>query len=729
MTRHWVFIAAAVVAGVLWPLGYWWVGLPLALWALIKTSSRHWPAVLLALVIGLAGGWQEAHLTAQPPVPQGPVTVMPTAWQVTGNLARYRGQAANGVMMSGSVTLTPSQAQVLQTLTEPAEVTWQKNPVRLSGARNLFEFDYANYAWAQSHLAYEAIKQPLVWRVRPARGVVEWLYGVRVGVLTRLAQLPPRTGRYAKGLLLGQVDEDFDALRSTFVDLGIFHLFSVSGLHLVALVGGLYWLTDRLKITKEAVDWALIIGLPSLLVLIPPGAGIVRAVGMRVLMAVNARLHWHLTPLDLLSITLLLNLLWQPRVLLTFGGQLTYLLAGVLVLLPKLSAFQLAWRLMLTSLPVVVAHTFRLHVLSGVFNWLLMPVFELAVMPLLLVVAVVPHTPVTPVLEWGLGLLENGLVALGQLPGQVVIGALAPWGALLGVVATLMLLAHRRVWPVVTWALVAFFSVRLQPTTRVVMFDIGQGDAFLVEAPHHGGTLLIDTGGQLFGQARNPKALRIIANYLYARGYSHLDALVLTHADADHVGDAAALTRVMPVTTLYTTPLAATHPLIQAARNGRVLTQKAVLTGARVQAGAIQLQVVAPSTNSATAKNADSLVLYGKIGDGFWLFTGDADASVEAQELVPKQLAADYLKVGHHGSRTSTSAALLDQIKPQVALISAGVANRYGHPHLETMVRLAVHRIPTWVTASSGMVWVEMTDTTHQIHQVLASKDTKHATE
>lgn len=717
MSRRGLFWLTSFLAGLLLVIGPAVVGVLLLAWTGFKAYQlTRWP-LAVCFACGLLWGQQTATLTAAPPKPSGVATVMPTAWTVSNGLAYYTGRAGN-VPISGSVTVDEDQATLLASLTLPAEVSWTGELTRLTGARNLFEFDYATYAWQQQQLAWQSPKQALQITIRQPRGIIEWLYHLRASVMQRLNLLRPRTQAYAKGLLLGVVDSDFDEQRETFVTLGIFHLFSVSGLHLYALIGALYWITDRLRLPKEGVDWALLGLLPTLLILIPPAAGIMRAVWLRMVAMLNQRFKWQLSGLDGFSLVLGLNLLVQPYVLHTMGGQLTYLLCLGLILLPA-NRWGLTWRLVLLSTPVVLAHTYRFHLLAAGFSYLLMPLFEVGLMPVLVIMVLWPQLPGGALIETTIKTLEAGLTQLARLPGEVIFGAV-PWAwALAGVLLILIGLATHHWWPLVSWAVLAWLVVNMHQETRVTMFDVGQGDAILIEAPFKQGTILIDTGGRGFGTVRNPPAKRAIVNYLHARGIDHLDILVLTHADADHVGDAGLLTQLMPVRTMVTTPLAADHAYMQAAMAGQVTQQRTVLAGETLTQGPLQLQVVAPNDASAAEKNADSIVLYGKIGDGNWLFTGDADAGVETRELMPQALAVDYLKVGHHGSKTSSDPAFIAQIAPQLALISAGVANRYGHPNAETLTTFANAQVPWLNTASSGMIWLDFTVNSHTVHQFL----------
>lgn len=712
MTRQGVLWAGAFCGGLFLVIGPSWLGVILLAWALVKTwRVAHWPMVA-ALVLGLMTGFHAERLLLHPPVPAGAVTVMPTDWTVQDTFVRFTGQVANGVPVSGSATISAAEAKRLKQLATPAVVQWRGNPTRLAGPRNQYEFDYAKFAWYQYQRAYELPRQPLQYSERPVRGVHEWLVGLRLAIGRRIAQLPAIVAKYARGLLLGQLGEDFDEMRPTFVTLGIFHLFSVSGLHIYALLGALYAFTDRLRLPKEGVDWGLIVTLPALLIIIPPGAGITRAVWLRWAGLINQRLHWHWSPLDVFSAVLVGNLLWQPFVLHTFGGQLTYLMTGGLLLLPHDTRWQTGWWLGLLSMPVILAHTFRLHLLSTVFNWLLLPVFELALLPLLGLAVVWPTGPVVGPLATILGLVEAGLTRLAGLPGQVVFGALPAWAAVIGVGLVFSVAVWHQWWQLMVWAVSTWLIVNIHPAARVTMFDVGQGDAILIEAPFKRGTMLIDTGGRGFGQVRNPPAIRAILPYLYARGIDHLDVLLLTHADADHLGDAAALTKQLPVTTVVTTAEAASYPAIKAAVAGRVRQQVFATGGDSVRAGQLVFSVLAPRGVS-TEKNADSLVLYGKIGNSSWLFTGDADQTVEKTAIIPSGVRFNFLKVGHHGSKTATSPALLVDQPLKAALISAGVNNRYGHPHPETLTTLHNAGVPVWNTATGGMLWV-VDDTVHE---------------
>ena len=118
----------------------------------------------------------------------------------------------------------------------------------------------------------------------------------------------------------------------------------------------------------------------------------------------------------------------------------------------------------------------------------------------------------------------------------------------------------------------------------------------------------------------------------------------------DHVGDAPKLAELIPIERLVTTPTAQHHPMIKKVSQ-RVAATQTVTADQWLQVGPLRLQVLAPSAtghHDPQDTNADSIVLYGKIGNSRWLFTGDADQTVEKTQILPRHLQVDYLKAGHH---------------------------------------------------------------------------------
>jgi competence protein ComEC len=220
---------------------------------------------------------------------------------------------------------------------------------------------------------------------------------------------------------------------------------------------------------------------------------------------------------------------------------------------------------------------------------------------------------------------------------------------------------------------------------RLTFLDVGQGDAAVLESPS-GKVMVVDAGGLL--PDGDDQGRRVVAPFLRSRGIYRLDALLLTHPDADHIGGAASLLERLPVGVLLengqlehdSSPVAAA--VVRKAQARRV-PLRILRRGQLLDFGdGVTAQVLAPDgTGFAISDNEASLVLRVEYGRTAFLLTGDAEAGSEAEMLRSGQpLASDLLKVGHHGSLSSTTEPFVAAVRPRLAVISCGARNLYGHP-------------------------------------------------
>jgi competence protein ComEC len=235
----------------------------------------------------------------------------------------------------------------------------------------------------------------------------------------------------------------------------------------------------------------------------------------------------------------------------------------------------------------------------------------------------------------------------------------------------------------------------------VTALDVGQGDATLIDLPD--GRLALIDGGGLPGSTLDIGA-RVLLPVLRARRRSHLDLVVLTHPHPDHFGGLLSLLEQVSVGEFWYpgahgSPAEATSPVAEMvrrlrARGVRVRTapelcgeQNLVPPGAGY---GIDVLGPCPSIEPGASENDNSLVLRVRAGERSALFLGDAERSAERRLLDGgRALGADFLKVGHHGSRSSSTPEFIARVQPTVASISAGLGNRFGHPHPETLATLA----------------------------------------
>lgn len=215
-------------------------------------------------------------------------------------------------------------------------------------------------------------------------------------------------------------------------------------------------------------------------------------------------------------------------------------------------------------------------------------------------------------------------------------------------------------------------------TLNVHFLDVGQGDSIFIELPDEK-TMLIDAGENYHGEG--------IINYIDDCGYSKIDYLVATHPHADHIGSMGYIVRNMDIGSVYMPKAAANTKTYEnllesiSDKGLKITSAKAGLTIA--EESDYIINVVAPVTIDESNLNNSSAVIKLTYKNNSFLFTGDAEK--KELETITDDISADVLKVGHHGSNTSTTEEFLYEVRPTYAVISVGEGNEYGHPHKETL--------------------------------------------
>jgi competence protein ComEC len=242
------------------------------------------------------------------------------------------------------------------------------------------------------------------------------------------------------------------------------------------------------------------------------------------------------------------------------------------------------------------------------------------------------------------------------------------------------------------------------------VIDVGQGDSLLLISPE-GKTLLIDGGGYGGGSRQTTQEFdigeEVVSTTLWSRGIRHLDAVALTHAHSDHLGGLPAILRNFQPTELWVgnnPPVPALNALLDEAASLNVQV-RSLHAGDEFAFGSLAIHVFAPLPGykpGVTPTNNDSLVLRAAFGQTSVLLEGDAEAPVEDAMLDEPGLESTLLKVGHHGSLTSTRPEFLARVAPQWAVISCGLHNRYGHPREEVLAELEAAHIHTFSTDIEG---------------------------
>ncbi|MGG1658789.1 DNA internalization-related competence protein ComEC/Rec2 [Brevibacillus sp. NRS-1366] len=635
-----------------------------------------------------------------------------------------------------------------------------------SPARNPHAFDYSRYLyWQGVQVTGEVEFKNL--RINEYDTLWARFQSWQDAGAARIERLfpDPEVAGYMKSLLLGLGQDVTPEMEEMYSYLGLSHVLAISGLHVTLVSNMFMWCLERFGIGRR---WALIITiclLTGYVLLVGASSSAVRSglmggVGLAC-QALGARLDGK----QVWSGALIVMLSFNPYQLWHIGFQLSFAVTlGLIIYVPySLQVFvrvpvwirtlvAVTFAAQLVSFPFLVYHFHQFSPLSWLVNLIVTPILSIIVLPLGYIAIVLglihPALSIWPVnlssfvLNW----VHKPLFGLQHLEIPFTYWPHPSWWWLF--LYTILLIVVPILWKLGlhrrrdTILYVAFLFILLvaarQPFSagdevRITFLDVGQGDSIVVEIANKK-VYLIDAGGTMpfstretWQEKRDPFEVGkdVVLPFLMARGIEKIDRVVMTHGDMDHIGGIAAL---VPRFAFGEVIVNGRSPQEKEKEILRLFRDKGVpiLTGSPGQtwsdAPGVEWKWLHPGQTSVYAGNDASVVLQLTAHQTTVLFTGDVERNGEMNLVKNGLRPVDILKVAHHGSKTSSSEALLAASSPKVAIISAGANNRYGHPSPDVLKRLkkagsTVYRTDqqgaiTLVISPRGLTWkTQITDT------------------
>ena len=523
--------------------------------------------------------------------------------------------------------------------------------------------------------------------------------------LERSAPLYPDEVALAQALLLGRGERLTAELREDFRRGGTYHLLVFSGLQ-IAFAAALLAALLRWMHAPRASDWLLLAFAAIAPAFIGPTASVSRAsIGIG-LYAMSRILKRPTSMENLWCVAALLRLALEPRDLTNVSFHLTYAGAGALIFIGR-HLLERRWLSHVVAAEIAITpltlHHFHQYALGGAVVTMLMSPIVFAMLVVSLLACAWPRALVAiAILNRVCALLNAGGFA-GWFAAPPLPALIASCAAAL--LALAFLQQRRRAIVIAVLLTVASASAvarsiagRAVDDPAVTFFDVGQGDALAVRAGRH--TVVVDGG-------RDGRILPMLADL----GVRSIDAIVLTHAHPDHCGGLAPLIAHMNVRRVLVSPRrfrgdCAAEILDACSRTATMVV--VVRDGDRFDAGAIHMQAfTADQTFRRSPENNASIVLRLDLASRRFLLTGDIEREAEIY-FRDRDFRADVLKVPHHGSRSSTSGAFLDVVRPRLAVISCGRRNLFGHPHADVIEVLREAGVRIWRTDIDGTVEVSV---------------------
>lgn len=609
--------------------------------------------------------------------------------------------------------------------TQPAAVTGQKE-VTLDG---FLAFDREREEWRMVVKSSRLVQyQGLVSRWHP----ISWNRAIQHGLaLVERAQPNRRTVLAMIGaLVLGDASRLPREVSQIYRRSGTYHLLVFSGMQITMFAACIVFFFRMLH-SPRVGDWILL----AISVVAPLFSGdapaVSRASWMIGLYAFSRILHRPTTIENLYFVSALLRLAVYPDELYDGGFALTYAATGGLIFLGKpLSHLRPGpiWKAIAYGLGAEVAIApltllyFNQLVLAGPFlTALIGPVLTVLLILGTVICGVSMIDPsLTPFLLATFQILHDLTLSvqawIGDHVQTIILGASPPLPVITaGYCSAILLIAISRRRALVMAILLCSTSTAFRPVPAppagsldVHLLDVGQGDAILIRSSER--SMLLDGGGHRddpdFGR-------RVLVPLLLARGVRHLDSVALSHPHPDHCGGLIGLLEIFPVSSLRISPRHLSTPC------GRDLLENSLRRNVRVEpvrggmslSEPFDLRVWQSRVRFKRARENNDSVLYRLIhGSRSILLTGDLEKESE-QLLIEEgtiELPSDVLKVGHHGSKFSTTDEFLAAVRPRIALISSGSRNPFGHPSGPVIDRLRSRRVKIFRADESGNIQLQL---------------------
>ena len=518
---------------------------------------------------------------------------------------------------------------------------------------------------------------------------------------------------YLTMLIYGKKNIDADTY-SYLQDLGVVHLFAISGLHISIFTMLLEALLKKIKMGLR--NFIIIIFLIIYASLLGFPASVMRALTMFIFLKIFSflkekfKMSFKTYEIMLLSTSILLII--NPYFLYDTGFLYSNLCTFGLVFYNDktknylLKSLKTTYIATIFSLPITVCLNYSYNLLTPLFNIVFVPFISFLFYPICLITFLFPFF--LPVLKILIKLLELLTIVFTKVSINIILPKMSIIVIIIYYLNIFLLSKYKKVYYHlfnILFLLIYPYGYSLDNSLNVYYLDVSQGDASLIISPRKKEVTMIDTGGLTTDE--NYYTAKNIIKFLHSINIKKIDNLIISHGDFDHIGNAFYLVNNIKVGKVIFNNNEFNEletNLIKILQDKKIEFQK---ENSNLQGKYLTWQFL--NTRLYDNENDNSLVTYLKYQDYTFLFMGDASKLTEEDIIKKYKLPKiDFLKVGHHGSKTSSSKEFISKINPKYSIISVGRKNKYGHPNKEVLNNLDNSKI--YRTDQDGSIMFKIKD-------------------
>ena len=568
------------------------------------------------------------------------------------------------------------------------KITGKLEPLNSNTIFNLF--NYKKYMLSKN--TYYSIKTDNIVLIKKNTNI---LYKIKSKVINGIVIIPH--SEYLKTFILGDNSDINEIVLSSFRTNGISHLFSISGMHVTLLSTIILFILNKIK--KSNINYFFVILFLLFYIFFTDfSPSILRATYLFILLTINKAFKLKLTTLKIIIIILCINLIINPYNIYNTGFIFSYTISIYLIIFNKMINRHKNYIIkilitscisFLASIPILINNYFSINIMTILNNIIFVPLISIIVFPFSIIVLFIPK--LSFIFNFIINILESLSLFISAFKIEIILSKMS---FLILIVYYLIIsyvlykVYNKKYQYIVLIIILIFIHANInaiKKETYISFIDVGQGESILIHSNNK--TILIDTGGLY-----NYNIYIDTISYLHSEGISKINYLILSHGDYDHIGEAINLINNFKVEKVIFN----CGPYNDLEKELiKVLEKKNIPYYSCIKELNIDKnKLYFLQTKEYDNENDNSNVIYTELNGYKFMFMGDASITTEKEILDKYNLPnIDVLKVGHHGSKTSSSIEFINEINPKYSIISVGKNNRYGHPNKEVLNTLDKSKI------------------------------------